>query len=236
MRLLFPILLLAFPFLASAQIDREPSEARTTNETAPIAAPANDPAEPETRVTRIRENSSEHHRLDKRFQVTGEVGLPTFPLPTAGPSAAVFLDRNSLLDIDYTRANNSWLGYKVEIVMGGVHYQRFLTNSFYLKAGVDYRMMRFYDSWDWLFGGSSTGEFARHDSIGPSFAVGNQWQFEHFVIGCDWGGVYVPAVILKDEFNSANVAYSDSDDADRGWKSAKRAAIMAVRLHVGVSW
>lgn len=212
------------------------ARAESDEDSAPETAPATAPAEPGTRVTRIRQNSSEFHRLDKRFQVTGEIGFPSFPFPAAGVSGAIFLNRNSLLDVDYVRANDTWLGYKAEVVMTGVHFQQFLTNSFYIKGGVDYRMIRLYDYWDILFGGTTTGEFARHDSIGPSFAVGNQWQSEHFVIGCDWGGVYIPAAILKNEYHSDRLSSSDRTDADDAWDRASGASIMAVRLHIGVSW
>lgn len=232
MRFLLPILCLLHGLggVAFAQTEHE-----SASESAAVESPS-EPAVAEKKVTRIRQNSSEYFRMGKSFQVTAEGGFPTLPLAAAGGAAAVFLGRNSLLDVDYVRANDTWFGYKAEIVMGGVHFQQFLANSFYIKGGVDYRMVRLYDAWNIFFGGSRSGEFARHDSIGPSFAVGNQWQWEHFVIGCDWGGLYIPAVILKSEYNKDNVASSDTDSTDRGWNTASRTALMAVRFHVGVSW
>jgi hypothetical protein len=55
------------------------------------------------------------------------------------------------------------------------------------------------------------------------FAIGNQWQFENFLIGCDWIGLNVPVSesISKDKVVS-NYSYditSHNSDRDRLFKN-----------------
>jgi hypothetical protein len=96
--------------------------------------------------TSVIENSSEHNRLNKKW-------VAQWQLFGAGPngssqSAAIVgyhLDRNSVVQAEVGGGGYSQSGlfanqkFSLSGNSYGVHYKKFFSNSFYVKAGVDYR-------------------------------------------------------------------------------------------------
>lgn len=68
----------------------------------------------------------------------------------------------------------------------GFHYRRFVTETIYLKGGLD---LRYFDYSERQ--GADLGSFESR-SYSASFAIGSQWQRGKLVFGCDWIGSAIP--------------------------------------------
>jgi hypothetical protein len=142
----------------------------------------------------VVEDTSEFHRLNKKYSVVAQLfGMGPSLLAGSGIQASYMLDRNSAVFVEYLgqEINNSPnnIDYTTRITGNslGVHYKKFNGNSFYYHMGIDYRTVNFSHSYvdqtlnyDYSFSGNVT-------SLG--IAIGNQWQWESFTLGCDWIGL-----------------------------------------------
>ena len=156
---------------------------------------------------------------------------------SAGLIGQYWLDQRSMLVLELMRnINNVSYG---DVSNGrhvdrqgasiGAHYKRFVWGRVYLKAGLDGRTL---DDKQELSG--DVGSFSA-TSLAATFAVGTQWQNDHFTLGVDWYGYSIPlSHRYRDEVTPAtsSVASYIADDKKRveeGWPSA-------LRLYVGVTF
>jgi hypothetical protein len=81
-----------------------------------------------------------------------------------------------------------------------LYIKRYAGNSFYFELGAaaHERNVR---TKDYTYDFRSDGSFGavyydeedyRKQDIGLQLGLGNQWQWEHFTLGCEWVGAYVP--------------------------------------------
>lgn len=155
----------------------------------------------------------------------------------AGLNLGLYLDPKSLVQLELTSTNsdapmfiffNSG-NYDIKAYSAGVHYKQFVGNSFYFNAGLDYRKIDYkYESYN-----NSNTETFIGESSGISAAIGNQWVFNRFTIGCDWVGFFTPL-----SYNIYNKTYSGSyteKDVDSDAKNyVKRTQIMITRVYLGL--
>jgi hypothetical protein len=151
----------------------------------------------------IEEDSSEANRINKTLSATWQVfGTGPNNTPSDGFALSYFFNRNSVLMLDWTSndlSKNSmawdslvWQNNDIRATTLGLHFKKFLGNSFYVRAGADYRMVNFR-------GTNSSGDvshpvitqFQGH-SLAAEAAIGNQWQWSWFTLGCDWVGAVLP--------------------------------------------
>lgn len=83
-----------------------------------------------------------------------------------------------------------------------VEYKHFATNSFYWSAGLgdrqtDSRLEAYKDSFFDDNEDRTTIARAKTHDLGVSGAIGNQWQWDNFLLGCDWIGLYLPLAHLS---------------------------------------
>ncbi len=74
----------------------------------------------------------------------------------------------------------------------GFYYKGFVSNSFYLKTGLEINHVHYNVVHYPLFGGSSFSQTADVRLYSVFFGVGNQWQINKLTIGCDWAALMVP--------------------------------------------
>jgi len=188
--------------------------------------------------TAIYQDSSAYHRMNKNYQVAWQpLGVNPAGTPGSALSAGFFIDRQSMIlaEVSQSSITYSFLGTReIESTTAGIHYKRFLGNSFYVRGGVDYRKVDFKDVSDysiWTSSTNSTMSFTG-ESLAASLVIGNQWQWDTFTLGCDWIGVTAP-------FTSQvrNEKYEGNPDLD-GHKSryVKSTVAQGLRLYLGASF
>lgn len=145
--------------------------------------------------------SSEENRKDLKYQTTltfvgAEYGSNS-PLTV---SAGIFLNPNNIISLRYSNLNKSD-GYEVEklraITLG---YRHFLGNSFNIMPTAYWRRTKVDNNEP-----SNSIFFGRnphfiYEDVGAGLRVGNEWQWEHLTMGCDWIGLNMAFKVLnKDE-------------------------------------
>lgn len=151
----------------------------------------------------IEQDSSEFHRLEKKYQLTAILtGVGPSMTSTTGLQAGYFLDRDKLILLELTsgsltsNSSSSSISYtigselKVKSNSFGVHYKQFTSNSFYYRFGADFRTVSYNYSYDSSF--STDRRKFDGQSLAANFQIGNQWQWENFTLGCDWVGISLP--------------------------------------------
>ncbi len=200
--------------------------------------PTNEPAS-----TVPRGEGSEFNRTDKKFTLHALlIGVGPNPSISSGIGAGMFLDRNSLVDIEYVSGRPyDWYGfytdYEIVTKSYGVHYKRFVSNTFYFRVGADYRQVDYRYTSRSLFSSSiySENKFNGESVVG-TIVIGNQWQFENFTLGCDWFGVALPVTrSIKSESstgtNPDTVKLSDDED-----RYVRKTTAMGLRFYLGASF
>ncbi|HYX34227.1 MAG TPA: hypothetical protein VE954_14075 [Oligoflexus sp.] len=135
--------------------------------------------------------------------------------------AAYFSEPNEILSVRVSRlsANELWYGYRLDSVDNTTHlevsgtaisvnWKRFLADSFYLRAGLEHFNLK----GEYFIASESenvrlhVGDMSRQNAL---FALGNQWQWESFTLGCDWAGASYPIAYRyasrRDEIESNTV-------------------------------
>ena len=77
--------------------------------------------------------------------------------------------------------------YKMRAVTVG--YRRFLGNSFNVMPTIYYKRNTGDFFTEGKFSGVVGGSNLIYEDIGTGFRFGNEWQWEHFTMGCDWFGL-----------------------------------------------
>ena len=142
-------------------------------------------------------DSSEVMREGKKGFVTVTL-LGLSPGSVSGIDAGAFLNPNLLVAANYEISSTKFgfggtdlLEDKEKSV--SVYAKRFWGNSFYTNLGVAYRSVKhkentisFSNTSVTVTNLSKEQSFNREDL---TFALGNQWQWKNFTLGCDWFGV-----------------------------------------------
>ena len=191
----------------------------------------------------IKEDSSEHNRIDKQHQINAIIfGVGPSLSSTLGLQYGYFLDRNRMIIIEGT---NGRLGfgtsmdaatgydYTIKTKSLGAHFKHFTGNSFYYRAGLDVRTV------DYAYvDRSSTTDFVNFDatSLAANFQIGNQWQWSSFTLGCDWLGLSVPITSsVKNKQVGASTPSYISDDDDENLL-VEKTHINFLRFYLGASF
>lgn len=131
------------------------------------------------------------NRSGKMAQIYFESGLNPAPFPSAGLGGSFFLSPDLLIDGSYVSGGISIDDVEVSWSMLEVRGKFFLGNSFYLTGGLGQRTFKFDTSvLNATLGGSNIALEAEASSLGFTFALGNQWHWDGFTLGCDWFGMF----------------------------------------------
>ena len=187
--------------------------------------------------TSILEDSSEHRRMNKDYTLTAQLtGFAVSPVPAAGVNFGLFLDRNSMLQAEFSKGTLPIYFFNMNATTLGANYKRFFGNSFYGKIGMDYRSISASD----IHTGYTTqsGTIGEAESVVANLAIGNQWQWENFTMVCDWIGVNPPIAVLKTTYNpGTNLNDSDRADLEKSWNNiAKVTRYQFLRFYLGASF
>lgn len=168
-------------------------------------------------------DESMQNRQGKQWQFdVNLMGVGPSLTGTGGLIGAYFLSPDQLILVELTsgslgagtNVDDDKVGSDYDITSKsiGVHYKQFTGNSFYFRAGGDFRSMNY----KYSFTSANPADSSNMEFSGTSFAlnfqIGNQWQWDNFTLGCDWVGVSIPVTskVTEDRFVS-NGIYSSID-------------------------
>jgi hypothetical protein len=146
-------------------------------------------------------------------------------LGTYGYGLGAFLGDDTIMEVGYTGLEED--EDRQEWSHGGfVHAKLFRGNSFYGVLGVSGRER----------GPLATPmRGATREQALADFAIGNQWQWRHFTLGCDWVGVSVPFYTQVTE-SDASVIAGDHDRIFASTRSPEAPDWHVLRLYAGVTF
>jgi hypothetical protein len=202
--LTFVLLQTSFAFAA----EPETTTTTTTTTTAPTTPATESPAAAKRRerLNRVRKTSAEE-REDKKFQLAvGLLGHEYVGSSALTAQLGFFLDPDNIIIARYTNFNGNGLNddnsAKLRAVTLGIRH--FVGNSFNLTPSVYYK--RSVEDGDFsLFSNARTKRI--YEDLGIGFRIGNEWQWDSFMLGCDWFGIN--RTIKK--FNSEKTGNDDWD-------------------------
>lgn len=196
------------------------------------------PTENVTLVSRtsILEDSSEHRRMGKDYLLTWQlVGFAVAPIPSAGINLGMYLNRNSIVQLEFSKGTLPYFFFNLNATTIGANYKHFFGNSFYTKLGFDYRSISVSDI-DLLYTKQS-GPIGETETIVGNAAIGNQWQWQNFTMGCDWIGINPPLAVLSTKHETTSLNDPDNDQLDRSWNNlAKVTSWQFLRFYLGASF
>lgn len=211
----------------------------------PISTKTKDKSiQPSTKANRIvvdldaeaAKGSSAYNRKGKK----GIVGLDLLnftPHSSDGFMAGVYMDPDTILDASYVRLRWGELGYPMKSDAFGIRLKNFLGNSFYWRAGVVFRTID-YDTWAgrWVTPGNKIVGNIKVSSLGADVAIGNQWQWETFMMGGDWIGLLVPLIAKYEISKPANATDAWYEYHKKEAASAAKKVDSQFRFYLGISF
>lgn len=231
--------LVLFALLCSSSISfAAKKEKRPVEVEAPIEVPEVAPA---PKLQAYRAMTSTERRSVKNWGWAGQVGdLYVSDRATSlggGFAFNWYLSTNNILSVEFggggILAGSIWdddaSGSNGRF---GIFYKRFVTNSFYLKGGLEARDVNFKVTHRQLFGSDYTQK-AYINLYTVWIGVGNQWEINrHLVIGCDWIGASIP-------FAYSNFQEDDTGSPFNEWDMKQRLVQVAAnigRFYIGMSF
>ena len=165
------------------------SVANTSNQR--LEAPINNSAITTEEFLGASEETSYQVRAKKSFEVLVNHGYDYREVANQ-LTVGAFLDGQNILGFKVGQQASTEFGKRQFVA--GVQLKHFFGNTFYAAPEVYY--LNFYDNHE---GQSATRSDDQVRSIGLGLRIGNQWQWNHFTIGCDWLGAGVNAINFKNE-------------------------------------
>lgn len=175
------------------------------------------------------DDSSAELRKGKSGYIVGEpAGASVGSIPSVGVRGAGYLTPDSLIEMGAASGTLEYLFFTFKSTFIHVDYKVFFGNSFYARFGAAYRNI-----------GAKVGsdEVLSVSSYGPDLAIGNQWQWESFTLGCDWLGSFFPVTVTKNSFSDSSLNEADKKSLkDSGEKLGKTTSPQSLRFYLGMSF
>lgn len=176
-------------------------------------------------------STSEANRKKQHLSLTAEI------LGSQGEGGALglFLGDNVVLEASHVGLDLELSYFEFKTSLSEIRAKTFLGNSFYVNAGAGYQLFEGSVHFDFDETYSSSTRITR---AGAVFAIGNQWQWEYFTLGCDWIGAFIP-------FGKAKVDIDYSHDISEEDKKAREKDLegimtlrqsLALRFYLGLTF
>ncbi len=189
----------------------------------------------------IVEDSSEHNRIGKTGYLSVQpLGFAVGAIPSVGVNAGYYLSRNALLQLEYSKGKLPYIFFSIEATTVGLNLKYFVGNSFYIKSGASYRQVAVKDLTCFLCDTATFQDVGSADSAAVEVAIGNQWQWENFTMGCDWFGAMVPFTttnISNNYKSNSDLSATTKSDLDKAWYNLGRTtSYELLRFYLGASF
>lgn len=184
----------------------------------------------------VVKGSSEYNREGKTAYIALELfGLN--PLSSSGLMAGKYFGPDQIIDGSWTTGKFELFGFTMKSSSYAVRYKKFNGNSFYWRVGGMVRTFDYNTNFSLFSDDQSKNGKVSVTSIGFDGAIGNQWQWDNFTIGCDWIGLFVPLVgsytVSRPEGSTDAWYNNEKNDAE---KLSKRGSMEALRFYLGASF
>lgn len=185
----------------------------------------------------VLEDTSEANRTEKSYLLTAQpIGFAVSPIPSVGINAGFYIDHNSLIEAQFSKGTLHYIFFDIEATTFEMTYKHFFSNSFYTRVGAAYRKILLSNAW-FLFSNQTISEIGYVESLAADIAIGNQWQWNNFTLGCDWIGYMAPVSTLNKSFDAHGATGNDLKDLDKAWDNlANVGSFQFLRLYLGVSF
>lgn len=163
-------------------------------------------AQENTVSTDLKKITNAELRQGKSVQATA-FGTTSSSMGVKGFGIGRYIDAATIFQVEIgkgsTNSTGDWFGFSNEIREGdaslvNVTLKRFFGDSFYVRGGLGHRTASYkYQTGNTFLGWGdpnsprSTYQFSGH-SMGGLLAIGNQWNWKNFMIGCDWLSAWQP--------------------------------------------
>jgi|GEM_PF-3954318 len=243
MRNLFLIALLCCGSFSFAAKKEKPKVESTVEEvTPPEETPALAPTPTKAQVYRSLVTSRERRSV-KNWGWVGQAGDFYFGDRAASVGGGFgflwYVSPNDVLSVEF--GGGGYIG-TTSVISGddvtgsngrfGIFYKRFVTNSLYLKGGLEVRDINYKVTHKDLF----TPDYVQKGYINLYtvwVGIGNQWEVNrHLTIGCDWIGASIP-------FASNNFQEDDNGSPFNQWDLKQRMVQVTAnvgRFYIGMSF
>ncbi len=183
----------------------------------------------------VLEDSSAHNRMGQDYILTYDSGVIVSPAVGAGLTFGKYLDRNSLLQVNAGGGAFPLFFFTMNARVISASYKQFLGNSFYYRAGLGLREITV-DSWE-IFD-VVAGQVAKSRSVVADLAIGNQWQWKNFTLGCDWIGLMPALATLESTIETSGISNtSDRQQIENDWDQVSQAtSLQLLRFIIGASF
>jgi hypothetical protein len=180
-------------------------------------------------------NDSASNRMDKKYSLNATILGLNFSTSALSAEASYFLNPTTTLGLQYSSLMNTsrddtnsdqeaklWEDDGVGSAIT-INAKKFLSNSFYAKAGLYYRTQKSVERTLTRNGVLEEAEYGEYEDIGLSVSIGNQWQFKNFTLGADWIGISNSLSILDQE-------------GTKKYTTADLKSLSALNFYVGASF
>jgi hypothetical protein len=152
---------------------------------------------------------SEQNREGKHFTVAAQLtGGRTYMGNGQGVSMGFFVDPDFLIQLEVGKNDGDLWWDEVKTTSVGLYGKSYLSNSFYMQFGLDHTTITAEHEYLWTTADDKVAYGFEGSVTSASLMIGNQWQWSHFTLGCDWFGILVPIS------HSVSSEYADSDMSD----------------------
>lgn len=207
------------------------------------SAPLNDVVIVKEQPGTIYEDSSEHNRMNKKYQFTlMPIGFGPGYVMWSSLNFGYFLDRNSALMLsvgNLNRQSRTCTGAMSCDISGNsisMSYKKFTGNTFYFNNTLNYRIVKYKEAEN--FGNPSDYDYSfEGNALSLDFSIGNQWQWQNFTMGCDWIGVSIPvSSSTKNETLSGDAASAHSSIDDHKGYFLESFSFRSLYFYIGASF
>jgi hypothetical protein len=197
--------------------------------------------------TERSQGSSWSNRRRLNVSLLGESGLVDILQAGYGARAAFILNPRYTLELGYLQSDFHFFSLEYHTHLASSRLKMFLGNTFYVLAGLGYASINAANSY---YVSSSSAGSSRVTDVSyetnlliGEVALGNQWQWSNFTLGCDWVGFLTPLAKLSEntrkhetQGNGGFVSSDEKDDADHFGSISSHTMIETVRLYLGWSF
>ena len=189
---------------------------------------------------------SAKNRSDKHALIMWEVPLTYTPRlgPGLGMIAGLFWSDNGIIEGYYNKTSYSeYFGalfdtstkLETDEVVYGARLKQFFGNSFHMDVGVEKKAYRSL----YRVVGDTDNRHVDYSvtATGPTFAIGHQWQWSYFTLGCDWLRVFKPTKYERTTLSvGKDIDAAKQTETDDMIRSRTNALDMSIRMYLGLAF
>ncbi|MCX6130217.1 MAG: hypothetical protein NTX25_14285 [Proteobacteria bacterium] len=163
--------------------------------------------------------NSRYNRSQRKFSLLLGAGIADGA--SGRMMADLYLSRDLHLDFEIRNATEFVDGVTKTLFLTS-HLKYFVGNSFYISAGPGYSKSVANKN-ESVYGSTLSDDYKSHteillDDMGLEASIGNQWQWNHFTLGVDWVGNYLPLSQLNYQKTVTNTTYKDNKETTQVYK------------------